>query len=131
LASRDQAVEESRLAAVALIKGDPSEGQPVTAGHVVQLQADLPLRPVDQRLRNPLQGLGSHVVGHGDGLDALSGQVGELPLDINAEMMSCSIIDEALIEESEELLDSPAQGQDLVRLWQPPAGDWVNNPLAL
>src|SRR5207302_786041 len=76
-----------------------------------------------------LQGFGSHVGGHGDGLDALSGQVGELPLDINAEMMSCSII-----EESEELLDSRAQGQDLVgghrrmaptkalpaRLWQPP-----------
>ena len=53
-----------------------------------------------------LQGLGSHVGGHGDGLDALSGQVGELPLDINAEMMSCSIIDEALVEESEELLNS-------------------------
>jgi len=49
-----------------------------------------------------LQGLGSHIGGHGDGLNALSGQVGELPLDINAEMMSCSIIDEALIEESEE-----------------------------
>jgi hypothetical protein len=81
-----------------------------------------------------LQGLGSDVGGHGDGLDALSGQVGQLPLDINSDMMSCSIIDEALVEESEELLTSRAQGQDLVgghrrmaptkalpsRLWQPP-----------
>src|SRR6266511_2333437 len=234
LVARDQAVEESWLAAVVLIEGDPSENQPVAAGDVVQLQADLPLGPVDQRLGNPcgatpgsvlaphfgqeefavqqaverslgqrqvnrddaivilaggpavlvlnsgglvpllgttglvehtndsrtampggdpllesiahqevvplgqgqelLQGFGGHVGGHGDGLDALSGQVGELPLDINAEMMSCSIIDEALIEESEELLNSRAQGQDLVgghrrmaptkalptRLWQPP-----------
>ena len=55
-----------------------------------------------------LQGLGSHVGGDGDGLDALPGQVGELPLDINAEMMSSSIIDEALVEESEEPLNSRA-----------------------
>ena len=53
LAPRDQAAEETRLAAVALIKGDPSEGQPVAAGDIVQLQADLPLGPVDQRLGNP------------------------------------------------------------------------------
>jgi hypothetical protein len=81
-----------------------------------------------------LQGLGGHVGGHGYGFDALSGQVGELPPDIDAEMMSCSIIDEALVEETEESLDSRAQRQDLVsghrrmaptkalpaRLWQPP-----------
>ena len=81
-----------------------------------------------------LQGLGSHVGGHGDGLDALSLQVRELPLDLNAKMMSCSLIDEALVAESEESLNSRAQAQDLVgghrrmaptkalsaRLWQPP-----------
>src|SRR5262249_54535543 len=50
LAPRDQAAEESRLAAVVLIKGDPGEGQPVAAGDIVQLQADLPLGPMDQRL---------------------------------------------------------------------------------
>ncbi len=61
-----------------------------------------------------LQGLGSHPGSHGNGLDAFSGQVRELPVDINAKMMPCSIIDEALIEESEEFLNSRTQGQDLV-----------------
>jgi hypothetical protein len=53
LAPLHQAAEETRLASIAFIKGDPRKGQPVAAGDIVQLQADPPLGPVGHRLGNP------------------------------------------------------------------------------
>jgi hypothetical protein len=57
-----------------------------------------------------LQGFGSHPGGQSNGLDALSVEVRELALHINAQVMSCLLIHEAIVEESEELLNSWAQG---------------------
>src|SRR5262249_20301455 len=53
LPSFDQAAEQTGLAPVALIEGDPREGPAIGPSGTLELQGDLPLRPVDHRLRNP------------------------------------------------------------------------------
>ena len=94
------------------------------------------------RLKNCCKVLGAIAGGQGDRLDALSRQVGELPVDINAEMISCPHSQsnrQSVGEIAEFWAEGPgsrrrswwlAPQKALSQLWQPLEIE-VNIPLAL
>ena len=89
---------------VAGLVEDPDDLRPGVVG------ADESLQPVAHPVLIPLQlaeellqGPGRHAGLDGDGLDALAGQVGELPGDVDGQVSAGILALEAVIEEAQEL----------------------------
>jgi hypothetical protein len=98
------------LGTTSLVKNtDDSRATVLGGDSLLQLIPHPKMVPLGQA-QELLQGFGSHLGGQGYGLNALSVEVRELALYINVQVMSCLLIHEATVEESEELLNSWAQG---------------------